>query len=81
MVDAQIWETGVVVITGNYEIVGISDFNDPKPSTMANLKMKEMPQSWTIVPPEKSLSRHVEVLVALQSTILVVDSAQALDQV
>ncbi|KAI8913548.1 Vps16, N-terminal region-domain-containing protein [Gorgonomyces haynaldii] len=79
VLDCKIWSTGVVALTGKLEFVALG-FLEPRPQKLASIALKEQPHCWTIVPPEKSLSRHVEVLVSYQQTVYVVDSAQAQDQ-
>ena len=38
------------------------------------------PQSWTVIPPDQTISRHVEVLLSVESTIYSVDNLENLDQ-
>ncbi len=38
------------------------------------------PQSWTVIPPDQNISRHVEVLLSVESTIYSVDNLENLDQ-
>lgn len=40
----------------------------------------EPPSSWTIIPPDFTISRHVEVLLSVDSTIYVVDNLENVDQ-
>ena len=37
-------------------------------------------QSWTVIPPDQTISRHVEVLLSVESTIYSVDNLENLDQ-
>ena len=48
---------------------------------MAETGLDQEPHSWTVIPPQYTLSRHVEVLIGTGSTILVVDSKETVDQV
>jgi hypothetical protein len=43
--------------------------------------LQEAPRSWLLIPPEQSLSRHVEVLVSVRDTVLSVDEMDMVDQV
>lgn len=42
--------------------------------------LSEPPNSWTIIPPDFTISRHVEVLISVESTIYVVDNLENIDQ-
>jgi hypothetical protein len=42
--------------------------------------LKSLPHDWAVVPPQYSLSRGVEVYIATEQTILVVDQREAQDQ-
>lgn len=42
--------------------------------------LHEPPNSWTIIPPDFTISRHVEVLLSVDSTIYVVDNLENIDQ-
>lgn len=42
--------------------------------------LSEPPHSWTIIPPDLTISRHVEVLLSAESTILSVDNLECVDQ-
>jgi len=43
--------------------------------------LQEAPRSWLLVPPDQSMSGHVEVLVSVRDTILSVDELDSVDQV
>jgi hypothetical protein len=43
--------------------------------------ISEPPHCWTVILPQYTLSRHVEVLIATAATIIVVDGQDAVDQV
>lgn len=42
--------------------------------------LSEPPNSWAIIPPDQTISRHVEVLLSAESTILSVDNLECVDQ-
>ncbi|KAI8887949.1 hypothetical protein K501DRAFT_174170 [Backusella circina FSU 941] len=67
-------------MTSKYQLISITNFEEPQPKPMAEIKLEEPLQSWTVVPPQFTLSRHVEVLIATGSTVLVVDSKEVTDQ-
>lgn len=48
--------------------------------TTACAGLHEPPSSWTIIPPDFTISRHVEVLLSVDSTIYVVDNLENVDQ-
>ncbi|KAG9293340.1 hypothetical protein G9A89_007586 [Geosiphon pyriformis] len=80
VIDCQIWGTGLVVLTGNFKLVALTNFEEPRPRLMADPGLNEPPHSWTVIPPQYTLSRHVEVLLATGSTILTVDAKESQDQ-
>ncbi|KAI8327280.1 Vps16, C-terminal region-domain-containing protein [Choanephora cucurbitarum] len=73
IIDCQIWGGGLVAMTSRYQLISVTSFEEPQPKPMAELRLEEPLHSWTVVPPQFTLSRHVEVLIATGSTILVVD--------
>ena len=42
--------------------------------------LTQPPQSWTVIPPDQTISRHVEVLLSVDQTIYSVDNLESLDQ-
>ena len=68
-------------MTGNFQLIAITNFDEPRPLSLADPGINEPPHSWTVIPPKFTLSRHVEVLIAHNSTILVVDATEARDEV
>lgn len=42
--------------------------------------ISEPPHSWAVIPPDQSISRHVEVLLSVDATILTVDNLESADQ-
>ncbi|KAI9491794.1 Vps16, C-terminal region-domain-containing protein [Zychaea mexicana] len=67
-------------MTSRYQLVSVTNFYEPRPKLMAETGLDTEPHSWTVIPPQYTLSRHVEVLIATGSTILVVDSKETVDQ-
>ncbi|KAJ3186648.1 hypothetical protein HDU85_007468 [Gaertneriomyces sp. JEL0708] len=76
----QFWDTGLVVLTGNYKFVAVTDLDEPRPKPLAETGLNQLPHCWTLIPPKLTLSGHVEVLVAVGSTVLVVDASGSQDQ-
>ncbi|TPX37893.1 hypothetical protein SeMB42_g06813 [Synchytrium endobioticum] len=79
VVDCQIWESGLVVRTGNNKLVAVLDLETPRPKSLADTSLDGL-QSWTVIPPHLTLSRHLEVLLAIKTTIITVDISSAQDQ-
>jgi hypothetical protein len=80
VLEAFIWDSGVVILTGNFQLISLNSFTEPRP-VQIHVPLTQMPHSWTVVPPAKSLSRHIEVLLSVERTIYVADSFQCNDQV
>ncbi|CAO3625786.1 unnamed protein product [Cunninghamella echinulata] len=80
IIGCQIWGGGLVAMTGNYQLISVTNFYEPQPKQMAETGLIELPHSWAVIPPQYTLSRHVEVLIATGTTILVVDSKETQDE-
>ncbi|KAF9355900.1 hypothetical protein BGX26_005975, partial [Mortierella sp. AD094] len=80
VIEVQIWGTGLVALTGSFQLIAVTNFDEPRPLFLADTGINEPPHSWTVIPPKFTLSRHVEVLLAVNSTILVVDATEARDE-
>lgn len=70
-----------MALTGSFQLIAVTNFDEPRPKVLADAGINEPPHSWTVIPPKFTLSRHVEVLLAINSTILVVDATEARDEV
>lgn len=42
--------------------------------------LSQPPHSWEVIPPDMTISRHVELLVSTESTVLIIDSLDSIDQ-
>ncbi|KAJ1980367.1 Vacuolar protein [Dimargaris verticillata] len=80
VVDCRFWGNGLVALTGNFKLIAVNNMQEPRPRTLADPGLATRPCSWTVIPPHLTLSQHVEVYVATPTTILVVDSKEAQDQ-
>ncbi|KAJ3318675.1 hypothetical protein HDU76_000757 [Blyttiomyces sp. JEL0837] len=80
VIDCQIWDEGLVALTGNLKFVVVNDFTEPRPKNLADPALTAPPLSWCIIPPQFTLSRHVEVFVSVNNTILVLDATNVKDQ-
>lgn len=68
-----------MAILANNHLVAISHYNEPRPKLLA-APPEDVVHSWAIIPPAYTLSRSVEVLLAIGQTIFVVDSNEAEDR-
>ncbi|KAJ1920612.1 Vacuolar protein [Mycoemilia scoparia] len=80
IIDCKFWDNGLVAMTSDYQLIAVDDFREPKPHSLAECNLDEAPSSWAIIPPHLTLSHHVEVLLSVNSTILIVDSISVQDQ-
>ncbi|CAG8511137.1 12226_t:CDS:10 [Acaulospora morrowiae] len=80
VIECQIWGTGLVALTGNFKLIALTNFDEIRPLMMADPGLNDPPHSWTVIPPQYTLSRHVEVLLATGSTILTVDAKESQEQ-
>ncbi len=76
----RFWSNGFVAILSNNLLIAVSHYNEPRPKLLA-VPPEELVHSWTVIPPAYTLSRSVEVLLAIGQTIYVVDSTEAEDRV
>lgn len=60
--------------------MAVASYSEPRPKLLAVPPQGEV-HSWTVIPPPYTLSRSVEVLLALGQTVYVVDSSEAEDRV
>lgn len=79
VVACRFWSTGFVALLGNNNLVAVSQYHEPRPKLLA-IPPEEPVASWTLIPPTESLSRSVEVLLAIGQTIFVVDATDCEDR-
>ncbi|THH19130.1 hypothetical protein EW146_g1994 [Bondarzewia mesenterica] len=80
IIDARIHENGLVAMTGSLHLLEVKGWQGGKPLTLAIPGLSAPPHSWTIIPPDFTISRHVEVLLSIDSTIFTVDNLESVDQ-
>ncbi|KZT04540.1 vacuolar protein sorting-associated protein 16 [Laetiporus sulphureus 93-53] len=80
ILDARIHESGVVALTGSLTLLEVKDWEGGKPLTLANPGLSQLPHSWTVIPPDFTISRHVEVLLSVDASIYSVDNLENIDQ-
>ncbi|KAI0035807.1 vacuolar assembling/sorting protein VPS16 [Vararia minispora EC-137] len=80
IVDAKIHESGLVALTGSLQFLEVKGWEGNRPMTLANPGISEPPYSWTLIPPDFTISRHTEILLSVESTVFTVDNLDAVDQ-
>ncbi|KAJ3928865.1 MAG: Vps16, N-terminal region-domain-containing protein [Lentinula lateritia] len=80
IVDARIYENGMVALTGSLTLLEVKGWEGARPMNLANPNLTDPPMSWAIIPPDSNISRHVEVLLSVENTIYTVDNLESVDQ-
>ncbi|KAL8276676.1 hypothetical protein RQP46_010944 [Phenoliferia psychrophenolica] len=85
VLDARIYEGGMVVLLGNLNFVEVKGWQEDgnvggKVVQLAQAGLVEPPSCWCVIPPELSYSRGVEVLIGTGQTILRLDEIDVQDQ-
>ncbi len=80
MRSCRFWSNGFVAILANNHLIAVSNYNEPRPKLLA-IPPTDSVHSWTVIPPAYTLSRSVEVFLAIGQTIYAVDSYEAEDRV
>ncbi|KAJ6119938.1 Vps16 N-terminal [Penicillium sp. IBT 18751x] len=76
----QFWASGLVALLSNNQLIAVSKFDEPRPKLLAPCPEGEV-SSWALIPPAHTLSRSVEVLLAVDKTVFLVDFTEAEDKV
>ncbi|KAI4197276.1 MAG: hypothetical protein LQ350_006003 [Teloschistes chrysophthalmus] len=76
----RFWSSGFVAILTNNHLITVVSYGEPRPKLLAVPPEEEI-HSWAVIPPAYTLSRSVEVLVAIGQTIYLVDSSDTEDRV
>ncbi|KAJ5279625.1 hypothetical protein N7478_004997 [Penicillium angulare] len=76
----QFWASGLVALLSNNQLIAVSKYDEPRPKLLAPCPEGEV-SSWTVIPPAQTLSRSVEVLLAVDRTLYLIDSTEAEDKV
>ncbi|KAF7118876.1 hypothetical protein CNMCM5793_008508 [Aspergillus hiratsukae] len=76
----KFWNTGFVALLSNNQLIAVSNYDEPRPKLLAPCPEGEV-SSWSLIPPPYTLSRSVEVLLAVDKTIFLIDSTEAEDKV
>ncbi|KAJ5160211.1 uncharacterized protein N7482_007215 [Penicillium canariense] len=76
----QFWASGLVALLSNNQLIAVSKYDEPRPRLLAPCPEGEV-SSWSLIPPAHTLSRSVEVLLAVDKTVYSVDSTEAEDKI
>ncbi|KAL4740896.1 Vps16, N-terminal region-domain-containing protein [Aspergillus similis] len=76
----RFWNSGFVALLANNQLIAVSSYSEPRPRLLAQCPEGEV-ASWSLIPPAYTLSRSVEVLLAVDKTIYLVDPTEAEDKV
>lgn len=77
--ECRFWSSGLVALLGDNQLISVARYDEPRPRLLATPPSDEV-LSWTIIPPAYTLSRSVEVLLAIGQTINVVDASDSEDR-
>ncbi|THH32927.1 hypothetical protein EUX98_g1236 [Antrodiella citrinella] len=80
ILDARIHEAGLVALTESLTLLEVKGWEGAKPLTLANPGLTQPPHSWAVIPPDLTISRHVEVLLSTETTVYSVDNLETTDQ-
>lgn len=69
----------MVALLGNNTLVTVSSYSEPRPRLLATIPEGEI-HSWAIISPNNTLSRSVEVLISIGTTVYVVDATDCEDK-
>ena len=75
----KFWSTGFVALLGNNDIIAVTRYDEPRPQALASAPSGDV-IAWGVIPPEHTSSRSVEVLLAVNTTVFVVDAAECEDR-
>lgn len=79
VLSCKFWANGLVALLGNNSLVAVTRYDEPRPQLLAPAPPGEV-ASWTVIPPEYTSSRSVEVLLAIDQTVYVADAAECEDR-
>lgn len=81
IINAKIYSTGLVALTDSYDFIAVSDLSEPRPKVLKASGLACEPESWIVIPPHLSGSKHVEVLMSSLDSLVLIDSSFILEQV
>ncbi|KAF5000719.1 hypothetical protein FGRMN_1560 [Fusarium graminum] len=75
----RFYDHGMVALLGNNSLVAVSSYSEPRPKALAQTPEGEI-HAWSIISPNHTLSRSVEVLLSVDKTVYVVDATDCEDR-
>ncbi|POR34708.1 Putative vacuolar protein sorting-associated protein 16 [Tolypocladium paradoxum] len=75
----RFYDSGLVALLGNNSLVTVSSYAEPRPKLLATAPEGEI-HAWAVVSPDHTLSRSVEVLLSVGSTVYVLDATDCEDR-
>lgn len=76
----KFYDHGMVALLSNNALISVSSYNEPRPKLLASPPEEGEVHSWNLIPPAFTLSRSVEVLLSIGSTIYVSDATECEDR-
>lgn len=76
----QFWGSGLVALLSNNQLIVVPKYDEPRPKLLASCPEGEV-SSWSLIPPAHTLSRSVEVLLAVDKTVFLIDSTDTEDKI
>jgi hypothetical protein len=78
LLEVKGWEGGKPLTLANPSEFVSTSFTGSQPTSKVDLS--EPPTVWALIPPDLTISRHVEVLLSVEASVLSVDNLEAVDQ-
>jgi len=75
----RFYDNGMVALLGNNALISVSSYSEPRPKQLARSPEGQI-HAWGIISPDHTLSRSVEVLLSINSTVYVVDATECEDR-
>ncbi|CAK7216508.1 Vacuolar protein sorting-associated protein 16 [Sporothrix eucalyptigena] len=75
----RFYDSGLVALLSNNTLITVSSYDEPRPKVLASCPEGKV-HSWTLIPPNHTLSRSVEALLSIHNTIYVVDASECEDR-
>ncbi|RMD42720.1 hypothetical protein DV735_g2410, partial [Chaetothyriales sp. CBS 134920] len=79
VVSCRFWSHGFAALLSNNSVIAVSSLDEPRPKLLAPAPEGDV-HSWSLIPPAYTLSRSVEVLLAIDNTVHVVDATECEDR-
>ena len=80
VVQARIWDDGLVAMTSTLDLVVVDSFADKSAVRKFEQVLLDLPTQWIVVPPKFSRSRQVEVIFSLDNAVYSTDGFTVVDQ-